>query len=365
MQIPEDPQAITAEWLTWALRAGGTISKSAVTSVETQVIAGDRGCMGQMARLIPCYSEAEAGAPRSLIAKSPASNPEVRGACKLLRRYEREVRFYEQIAPHSPARTPRCYYSAIDPDSIAFILLLEDLAPARGGGWFEGCSVQEAQIAVAEIARLHAAWWQSPRLLEMDWLPQVAPTSMEWVRDRFRECWTRFYARLGARFPERLRATGERLGRHVEHLYAHLQGPPWTVVHYDYHPDNVFFGSPEGGVRFAVIDWQTALRARGVHDVSRFLGGSLSPDDRRAHEMGLLRCYHTTLGENGVEGYSYDACLYDYRLLMLDCLYRMVLSLGPERSSALSAWELGIANGVLPRYVAAVLDLESDELLPA
>ena len=148
-------------------------------------------------------------------------------------------------------------------------------------------------------------------------------------------------------------------------MYAHLQGPPWTVVHYGYHPDNVFYGTPQGGARFAVIDWQSLLRARGAHDVARFLGGSLSPEDRRAHEMGLLGRYHATLTERGVQGYSFDQCLYDYRLLMLDCLFRAANSLGQERRSAPAAWELGFARSVLPWYVAAVLDLASDALLPA
>jgi hypothetical protein len=81
--------------------------------------------------------------------------------------------------------------------------------------------------------------------------------------------------------------------------------------------------------------------------------------------MGLLGRYHATLTERGVQGYSFDQCVYDYRLLMLDCLYRIVFNLGQERLPASDDWKLGIANGVLPRYVAAVLDLESDELLPA
>lgn len=106
------------------------------------------------------YDRYEADAPRSLIAKFSASDPEIRKRWQ--RSYEREVWFYQKMAPHVELRTPHCYYSDIDTENGEHVLLLEDLAPARSPAWEEGCSLAQTEHAIQQIAKFHATWWESP-----------------------------------------------------------------------------------------------------------------------------------------------------------------------------------------------------------
>ena len=78
--------------------------------------------------------------------------------------FEREVQFYSEFAADIPVAVPRCYFAGIDRDEGWSLLLLEDLAPARNGSWVLGSSLEDLRVAVAGIAAVHAAWWQSRRL---------------------------------------------------------------------------------------------------------------------------------------------------------------------------------------------------------
>ena len=79
-----------------------------------------------------------------------------------MRNYEREVRFYKEIAPTVGIRTPRCYHADWDRDSGLFVLLLEDLAPAQQGDQIDGCTLEQAALALDELAKLHAPRWADP-----------------------------------------------------------------------------------------------------------------------------------------------------------------------------------------------------------
>ena len=151
METPEHPNGITTDWLTDTLRTAGVLKQARVTSLALQAVGTEKGLTGHLARVRLDYDTGKADAPRSLIAKCSAADPQARAMIHSMGMYEREVRFYEQLAARIPLRTPRCYFSAIDLASGASLLLLEDLAPARNGSWIAGCSVEEAELAVRSI----------------------------------------------------------------------------------------------------------------------------------------------------------------------------------------------------------------------
>jgi hypothetical protein len=276
--------------------------------------------------------------------------------------YEREVRFYEQLAARIPLRTPRCYFSAINLASGASLLLLEDLAPARNGSWIAGCSVEEAELAVRSIAPFHAAWWQKPELEQKSWLALRGPVGLEQVAMIFHHTWEPFLGKLGTGVTPEIRQMGEWLRQHVVRLNEYVyQEPPCTLIHNDYHADNLFFAGASAALSLVVIDWQVTTRGRGVYDVAYFLGGNLDATDRRNHELRLLQAYHTLLMENGVADYPFDQCLNDYRLAMLQRIYRIAAVIGfgalsPEQ-------ERRYCDVIVPRYFRAVQDLEAGEAL--
>jgi len=59
---------------------------------------------------------------------------------------EREVRFYQEVAPHVGLRTPRLYHGALDPDTGKSVLLLEVCVVSIGAltAHFRRCNVAVA-----------------------------------------------------------------------------------------------------------------------------------------------------------------------------------------------------------------------------
>ena len=170
MKIPICPEDLTVTWLTEALRMRGTLERGQVASCTTEVLGGTRGALGQVARLSLSYDLVQENAPRSLIAKFGPPDPELRISLNQSGLYEREIRFYQELADQVAFRTPDCCYSAWDAETGEFVLLLEDLAPARNGERAVGCSLLEAEPAIRQIAKFHAAWSQDPHLLQQEWL---------------------------------------------------------------------------------------------------------------------------------------------------------------------------------------------------
>lgn len=363
LQTLTGPDQITAEWLTGALRSGGALKDARVTSFDAQIIGEGAGFMGQLARLRLQYDRPEADAPASLIAKLPAAAQENREVAGIFRFYEREVRFYDEIADEVELRIPRRYYGAWDAASGNYVLLLEDLAPAAIGDQVAGCPVEKAELSIRNLAKFHATWWESPRLAQLDWMPFTNdPLIAQSAQDSYQKCWGPFLEFMAGKVSPAVRDVGERLGSRIPPLLDRFGTPPRTIVHGDYRLDNIFFASPEGGPQHAVIDWQISSRGRGVFDVAYFVCGTVAPAERRACEMELLRMYHAILTEHGVRGYTFEQCLEDYRASVLFCLGYAVIAAG----SLDMANERGVElfQKIAERSLSAIEDLNAGELLP-
>lgn len=169
MSVPADSDGITPDWLTAALREAGAISQTRVTSIQSGPV-GHMGMTGQLCRLQIRYDRAEPGAPRSLLAKFSARHPEVRATVHSIGFYEREIGFYREFAADCPVRTPRCYFGEVEMDSGASLLLLEDLTWMRNLNSAGGV-LDEVELVIRELGKLHAAWWGAARLDQTPWLP--------------------------------------------------------------------------------------------------------------------------------------------------------------------------------------------------
>lgn len=86
---------------------------------------------------------------------------------------------------------------------------------------------------------------------------------------------------------------------------------PVIVQHGDYRLDNMLFDD-SSPMTVTVFDWQTTRVGPPLVDAGFYLGGCLSTDDRRKHEMALLRDYHGRLLAAGVTGYPWEECRRDY-----------------------------------------------------
>src|SRR5581483_4620642 len=131
--------------------------------------------------------------------------------------------------------------------------------------------------------------------------------------------------------------------------------------HGDFRLDNMLFGLPPAPLGPAVIDWQLAVKGRGVADVAYFLSFSVSTEQRRALEPQLLRAYHEALLARGVKEYGFEECLEDYRLALLQSLIRLVTAGGVLDTSSRRGRALALA--LIRRVDAALADHRVVDLL--
>jgi hypothetical protein len=362
--IPGGPDDLSAAWLTDALRSTGVLNKAAVTGIGVRRIGEGSGFIGQIAQVGLTYDEPEQGAPKTLIAKFPGASPAGREIGNLFDFYHRELRFYREVAPKVDLRTPKLLYSDMDRERQEYILLLEDLSPAEVGDQVAGLSVAHTELAIREIARFHAAWWERPELESFaEWMPVVDAPVHRSAEQSYAQAWEPFIANFGERLSPKTRETAERVGQNVVKLQSSIADRPHTIVHADFRADNMFFATPEGGPEFALADWQIACRGRGIFDVAYLLCGGMEPADRQAQEGRLVRLYHDTLLKHGVTGYGWEQCWREYRRMALYVLVYVVISLGTldfanERGLALfDAW--------LRRATAAIEHLDAAEEMPS
>jgi hypothetical protein len=360
VKLPAGPADLTSEWLTRALRETGTISAATVTGFDYEVIGEGVGVLGQLARVRLQYDKPEAGAPDSLVGKFPAAHQDNRDLANLFRFYEREVRFYEQIADEVELRTPKRFYSHFDRETNDFVLLMEDLGSARCGNQVTGCAKEEAAATILNMAPFHATWWNKVDTPQLNWIPYGNDPVNHFAESSYNDGWEKFTHNFGDRLSPRAMAIAERLRTKIIAIEDAFASPPRTIVHGDLRYDNLFF-SDDG--RMAVADWQIVLRARGPYDVAYFLSQSINPDDRKAIEMDVLRSYHENLLERGVSGYSFEQCFDDYRRSAMFCLVYPVISGGNLDLANERGVEL--VTAMLDRSVATILDLDCDEMIPA
>jgi hypothetical protein len=353
LPIAETPEQLTPDWVTEALRLAGVIDE-ATKVIATEAALIGTGQMSDSARLALRY-EGSTDAPASIVAKLPSADPTSRATALALGSYENEVRFYQQIAPRVKIRTPRPYYADIEPTTAAFVLLLEDLQPARTGDQLAGCDVQEANIAVDELVGLHAPLWGDPWLEELPWLHRDRTQQQMFLLMMLPQWWSGFNDRYSYRLGPEVHAAGGALFNHLD-KYVNADTEPWTVVHGDYRLDNLLF-TPD---TVAVVDWQTCTHGPAMQDVAYFIGAGLLPDVRREVERDLVGRYHRGLLDAGVEKYDWDHCWYDYRRFTWAGLVMAVAaSMLVERTDRGDEMFMAMAH----RHSRHALDLGADRLL--
>ena len=102
--------------------------------------------------------------PNTLVAKTAAGDRAARE--RVAAGYRNEVGFYTVFRDRVRIRTPRCWHAEISEDACSFVLLLDDLAPARPGVQADGCTVDQAADAVRNLAGLHGPVWNDPSLCD-------------------------------------------------------------------------------------------------------------------------------------------------------------------------------------------------------
>lgn len=310
--VPRKLSDLTPQWLSGALRRE-------VADVKVQPIAQGEGFMGLLARLTLTYAPGPDGAgalPQSMIAKLPTDDPAAVALGQMLRVWEREARFYLDLAPLLTVRTPGCFYAGGDESSGIFAMLLEDLSPYTAGNQIAGATPDQAVAAVSWLARFHAAEAGGGHASGLSWLPATDTDPMYLALQPMLEgVWPAFVDKWGSFAPPETLGWVERsIPSFTEALSEHLLAP--TVIHADFRADNLFFDGDE----VVALDWQAVALGQGLYDLAYFLAGSQQVEQRRATERQLVERYRQGLDAGGMEVPPADAFFDLYRKTMLSTM---------------------------------------------
>ena len=336
------------------------LDPGSIASVHTDLVGQGVGVLCQLARVSFTYKSGASG-PRSVIAKYPSPLEQTRGLARQFKFYEREVRFYKELATQLSMATPRCLIAEHEPSSDGFLLLLEDLGNRRLGDQLEGCSKEDVFTTISQIATLHGEWWESPKLKDIEWVPKGESDLNKGGMALYPYAWPLYLQKFGVGLADDVRSLGERLLPVIADMLDTFGDRPRTLCHGDYRLDNLFFANGSGQAPVTVVDWQIAIQSIGTYDVGYFISQSVSPALRREVELDLLRAYHDRLVDMGVRHYSFGDCLNDYRWTLMFCLCYPVMGGGlgdvaNERGTAL-------ALAMTDRCMAAIRDWKAFEFI--
>ncbi|MDQ1532500.1 MAG: hypothetical protein QOF28_261 [Actinomycetota bacterium] len=343
MTFPTTSAALTSEWLSAAL---GT----RVTGFDIEPIGVGVGLVCDLVRV---HLRHEGDCPATIIAKFPSASEENRFVALVLQMYGRETRFYRELAKDTPLSSPRCHAVEHDVAADEFVLLLEDLTGARVVDQLVGIGQSDAELAVDQLARFHAKWWNDPRLESV--LRLCDSPFPEAVSAAFAGAWGPIQEICAGLVTPDVQALGDRFVDLIPVLMARLSEPPWTLSHGDYRLDNMFF-SDDPERPFVVVDWQLYDRSRGPRDLSYLLSQSMEPALRVGCERALVERYVAGLVANGVGDYDVDQAWADYRLATLFAFVYPVIAGGGLNLVNERAVEL--VRALFGRFVAAFEHLD-------
>ena len=306
--FPILPEQMTAAWLESALGVG-------VANVEVEPIGEGAGFAGSVYRVRTEYKESDAALPETLIWKTVSDDARTRDFLTTLGVYEREARFYGQLADGLRI-APRSYFSRFDAEEGTFCLIIKDVSYLNAGDQVEGCKFEEALAVVREAARLHSAFWSDGVDDRLGWVPTFDGGSGYFER-MHSVAWRRL-AQTMEGIPEGLVEAARRIGPRVSDVKTRLSKEPLTLVHGDLRLDNIFFDRDPSADGIKLIDWQAIRRGRGAYDLAYFLSTSVPSEMRKSRQDELVEAYVETLRAHGVEGYSTEDCREDFGWALLD-----------------------------------------------
>lgn len=278
---------LTTGWLTAAIGAG--------TVVSFQTTRIGTGQMSESHRVAVSYDYGTG--PDSVVLKIAASDETSRSTGVSLGLYEREVRFYADIADTiGSGALARCHHASHDPDTGTFALVLEDAGPAEVGNDIIGATLDQADLAVRALARIQSAVLGSDHLAATDWLNREPPINQALLASLFPAFVERYRDRLDPRHVDLARRMVDSWDPYLAEQQAL---PHQSLIHGDFRLDNLLFGQPGSARPVTVVDWQTVTWGPATNDLAYFLGASLPTDLRRAHFDELLATYFAELGGRG------------------------------------------------------------------
>lgn len=281
-RVMSDEQVDT-NWLGAVLGRPGELDSIDRRSIGT-------GQVGENVRYA-LHWNSEPASPSTVVGKFPSLDPQSRATGGATSAYVREVGFYRDAQRTVDVSTPRIHHIDEDIDANAFVLIMDDLAPAEQGDQLAGCSVEEAELAIDQAIALHRPHWGGDFAEHHPW----AAGRDEEGNASFVELVSMVIGPFVERYTDRLDddtlTTARWLAANME-AYTRSQRTPATLVHGDFRLDNMLFAPPgRDAPPLTIVDWQTASMGRGPADAAYFVGAGLPPALRQEAEPALMNRY--------------------------------------------------------------------------
>ncbi len=218
--------------------------------------------------------------------------------------YVGEVRAFNEVVPGTGIEAPTVYASALGERPDLFYIFMDDLV-AQGAfcpNVTKPLSVDHVAKLIAQLAKLHVTYWESPRMEgDLAWTSQANKgPSKDFLRESTGP--TLFDIEFAVPFKAAiLNSAGLDVPALQKAFFLRqraLKKMPQTIVHGDAHPGNIYVKA-DGSV--GMIDWQLVRKAPWTHDISYLIAGALSTEDRRAFERELLAGYRQNLIDLALE----------------------------------------------------------------
>lgn len=273
---------INSAWLQSVFSEAGK-DFPAITGVRVEPVGN--GTSGDTVRAVIEYdSMALDGAPSSVVCKFHSDVPEIFEAARQSGIFLTEANALKLLADGCDASIPELYLVNVAEDGGQFNLVCEDLSTfCELGDQIAGCSIEEAEAAVIELARLHRQFWNEPQLNSMTWIKprmEFPENILEELHDRLSDLLTvELYDIVKQSIP-------------LVFDWLNRQPANQTLLHSDCRVDNILFDKRQADrPRAYLIDFALTNIGDATADVAYLLTSSLSPEDRLACEMGLLKLH--------------------------------------------------------------------------
>ena len=291
--IPLHQGDLTPDWFTETIGAGARCLDVATTPIGVGV-----GLVGQ---LFACELSWDGGtAPTNLVAKLAAEGVESRFVAMVLNMYGREVGFYNELATHTSVPHPKCFYADHNVETHDTVLLLENVsAYGKQFDQVNGATLAQATPAIRTIARLHADWWDNPKLDDYPWLRKLSDDPYPGaVQMAIAAGWPVVQEYMADLINPAVQRLGDSFVDNIPAIFAQCCDGPLTLAHADWRLDNLFFAADPTQPVMAV-DWQLVDRSCGPRDVAYLVTQSLELSDP-AQYVEALDIYLDELAALGV-----------------------------------------------------------------
>ncbi|KAI0837443.1 kinase-like domain-containing protein [Hypoxylon sp. FL0890] len=350
-ELPSLPEHVTASWLSSVL--GQKVKSIELTKSILNASAGKLF-------ITITYDDGNGGsAERTEDTKKPTKvcikggfNPVfiARYPDILIELYKHEADFFKRVSPNlTHIDLPSSYWAGNN--ATQGLVIMDDLEAlgAEFGEPLTAWPVDRVLSGVEQLAGLHAGTWG------------IQASDYPWANSDFYDT---ILLALATRWDDLIHGPHrppipdilkdeKRVKAALKKHFASKNPRFRCLVHGDPHIGNTYLIN--GAPRF--LDWQSIQVGSAFHDVAYFISGSLTVEDRRAHEMRILDHYLNALSRFGGPSLSSrdEDVLVEYRKYML-AGYNWILAPYELQSEAR-------VRTMCERHCAALVDHKTVELI--